>query len=231
MPVQTYKRADWGAGPPHDPPTRLDPAAIDEIVVHYSSMDAERRHSHADCHGVVRAIQAFHQNSRGWNDIAYSWLTCQHGGVFEGRGWDIMSAATFGHNRHTQAVCFLGGDRLDRDDVTPDGRAALTRVIRDFHTRYGKTLKVVGHRDRVNTSCPGDELHAWVLAEGWRVSSPVTKPWPIPVPAWFWLWAKWRRSFYSYPNVQAWRDARPASVPARIPDWAWVRLAAMTPRL
>lgn len=229
MPITTYDRGEWAAKPPRARPTPLPSTAIDELVVHYSSMDAERRTSHTDCAGVVRAIQAFHQNTRGWQDIAYNWLVCQHGGVYEGRGWNVMSAATFGHNAHTQAVCFLGGDKADRDDVTVEGRAALAHVVKEFHRVTGPG-KVVGHRDRVATGCPGDELHAWVLAEGWRVSSPKTKPWPIPVPAWFWVWAKWRRSFFNYPSALAWRDARPAGVPARVPDWAWVRLAAMTPK-
>jgi hypothetical protein len=229
MSVQTYPRKDWGAKDPAHPPTRLPSSAIDELVVHYSSMDAERRMSHDDCPGVVRAIQAFHQNSRGWSDIGYSWLTCQHGGVFEGRGWNVYPAATLNHNFHTQAVCFLGGDKEGRDDVTVAGREALAHVVREFHRVTGPG-KVVGHRDRVSTSCPGDELHAWVLAEGWRVAAPKTKPWPLPVPGWFWLWAKWRRAFFNYPSAAEWRDARPAGVPPRIPDWAWVRLAAMTPK-
>lgn len=226
--MEYVARQDWGAAPPGGAPTRL--STIDEIVVHYSSMDAERRQSHADCPQVVRNIQRFHIVTRGWNDIAYSWLTCQHGYVFEGRGWGVMTAATFGHNDHTQAVCFLGGDKADRDDVTPDGRRALARVIADFHRLFGRDKKVVGHRDRVLTTCPGDELEAWIVAEGWRVSDPKVKPWPVPVPAWFWLWARWQRARFSYPSKLAWREARPANAPARIPEWAWVRLAAMTPK-
>ena len=230
MTVTVYTRKDWGANPPRKPPSALLDRDIDELVVHYSSMDAERRRDHRDCPTVVRNIQRYHQETKRWNDIAYNWLTCQHGGVFEGRKWNVMSAATYGANGHTQAVCFLGGDVANRDDVTPDGRAALTHVVRDFHQHIGAGKQVGCHRDHVNTTCPGNELTAWVRAEGWRVANPVKKPWPVPVPAWFWDWVRWRRSVFNYPSTAAWRAARPANVPVRIPDWAWVRLAAMSPK-
>ena len=230
MTVQVYTRKDWGAARPKREPEDLPDAAITELVVHYSGTAAEARDNHAECDDVVRAIQRYHQETRGWNDIGYSWLTCKHGGVYEGRGWSIYPAATLGHNYHTQAVCFVGGDKAGRDDVTPAGREALTYVVREFHRLIGAGKGVVGHRDRVQTACPGDELYAWIRAEGWRVADPVKKPWPIPVPAWFWPWAKWRRSVFNYPSHAAWRDARPPSAPPRIPEWAWVRLAAMSPK-
>jgi hypothetical protein len=230
MDVTVYSRDDWGANPPKGDPVKLSVGAIDTLVVHYSSMDAERRADHRDCAGVVKRIQNFHQLVRGWNDIAYNWLVCQHGGVYMGRGWNVLSAATLGHNGHTQAFCFLGGDLADRDDVTPDGRKALAYVVREFHRLMGEHKDVKCHRDFNQTSCPGDELAAWVMAEGWRVSDPVTKPWPIPIPAWFWLWAKWRRQLHNFPSVADWREARPVGVPVRVPEWAWVRLAAMSPK-
>jgi hypothetical protein len=203
---------------------------IDELVIHYSSMDSERRTSHAECAGVVRSIQRYHQVTKGWADIAYNWLVCQHGGVYEGRGWGVMSAATYGHNSHTQAVCFLGGDKAGRDDVTAGGRAALAHVIREFQKRYPG--EIVGHRDRVNTSCPGDELYAWIGVKGWEALDPALRPWPIPIPRWFWQWVAWWRTRYTqYPagtlGYLQWMRDRPAGVPIRIPKWAWRRLEAM----
>lgn len=227
MNVSTVLRSGWGALQP-DGRVTLHKRAIDELVIHYSSMDSERRTSHADCAGVVRSIQRFHQQTRGWDDIAYNWLVCQHGAVFEGRGWGVMSAATYGHNGHTQAVCFLGGDREGRDDVTAGGRAALAHVIRDFHRRYSG--RVVGHRDRVATGCPGDEIYAWIQVEGWEALDPKRKPWPVPVPRWYWRWVPWWRARFKYGAGVAgylrWMRARPKGVPLRIPRWAWVRLAA-----
>lgn len=225
-----HKRADWDTRNPKGPPMILQRSAVKILAYHYSSMDAERRADHAQCAGVVRNIQRFHQDARGWNDVAYNWLVCHHGHVYEGRGWDVMSAATFGVNDRSQAVCFLGGDVKNRDDVTVPGREALADRANDALARYGVDLHIGGHREYVSTSCPGEEITAWIAAEGWEVDKPAERPWPIPVPAWFWQWARWQRERFKYATRAKWMHARPASAPARVPDWAWVRLAAMTPK-
>jgi hypothetical protein len=204
--------------------------SVDALAVHYSSMLAEQRADHAGCDDVVRNIQRFHQDTRGWNDIAYSWLFCNHGHAYEGRGWAVMTAATAGHNSHTQAICFLGTDRKSRDDVTVPGREAAAHLVQEFLRKFGKDCRVGGHRDWVSTSCPGDELYAWVVAKGWLVDKPDERPWPIPVPPWFWVWARWQRERFLYATRAKWMHARPVNAPKRVPDWAWVRLAAMTPR-
>ena len=53
----------------------------------------------------------------------------------------------------------------------------------------------------------------------------------------FWQWAKWRRERMNYRSEAAWRRAQPKSVRGwiakeggKVPDWAWVRLAAMAPK-
>jgi hypothetical protein len=158
---------------------------------------------------------------RGWNDIAYSFLLCRHGYVFEGRGWDVRSAATGKDNDHTLAACFLGADRAGRDDLTNGGRQAAVDIARMFAKRYGKR-RFRGHRDFVSTACPGDELHGFIRSERFRklVSAEAQpKLWPTPIPSWFWEWAKWR--------LGGRKGARPAVAPATIPDWAWRRLEAL----
>jgi hypothetical protein len=232
--MDIIRRDQWGARRPRDR-TELSRTAVNELVVHYSSMDAERRKKHSECARVVKSIQNFHMDDPGrrYADIAYNWLFCNHGHVFEGRGWFVMSAATLHHNDHTQAICFLGGDAVKRDDVTPKGRLAGVWLARQFFSEFGKRGKqVVGHRDRGDTECPGDELYAWIKTDPWDIPEDdpdLEKPWPLPIPRWFWPWAKWVRGRWKYPTQRAWRAARPKSAPQRVPDWAWVRLAAMTP--
>jgi N-acetylmuramoyl-L-alanine amidase len=135
-------------------------------------MDAERRRQHSGCDDVVRAIEAYHVDSNGWRGIAYSWLYCQHGHVYEGRGWDAMTAATLGHNDHTQAVCFLGPDVRNRDDLTKRGREAAAYLTNQFLDRYGKHRRISGHREFGPTTCPGAEITAWIAARGWLVDDP-----------------------------------------------------------
>jgi hypothetical protein len=135
---------------------------VDAIVYHYTAADADEQADHKNCAARVRGIQRFHQETRGWNDIAYNYLTCKHGYIYEGRGLENKSAATGFHNSHTLAVCFLGDDTIDRDDVTPAGRAALVEITRWIRQRRPAASKYAGHRDYMATSCPGNELWTYI---------------------------------------------------------------------
>lgn len=162
LPVRYVSRSGWQARPPKTPPVVLLPSAADTIVFHYTAALSDQRESHADCPVRIRGVQAFHQGGRGWNDIAYNFLVCRHGWIFEGRGIDAKSAATGADNNHTVAVCFLGADKEGRDDVTAAGRAALVEITRWIRQRRPAVKLTRGHRDFMATSCPGDEIYAYV---------------------------------------------------------------------
>ena len=80
------------------------------ICVHWSGATF-RQNDHKLCAGQVRGIQRYHQQNKGWADIAYNYLICRHGYVFVGRGEQAASAAngTTAANMTYPAVCFLAG--------------------------------------------------------------------------------------------------------------------------
>ncbi|KAH9512608.1 Peptidoglycan-recognition protein SC1a [Bulinus truncatus] len=51
--------------------------------------------SQSTCAAEVRGFQNFHMDTRGWNDIGYSFLVGGDGSVFEGRGWDKISEENY----------------------------------------------------------------------------------------------------------------------------------------
>ena len=112
---------------------------------------------HASCPAKVRGIQAFHMDARGWSDIAYNYVPCPHGYVFEGRGQGVRSAAngTNAGNDADGAVCYLGGEG---DPFTPEGAAAMADAL---HLVSPGGLRHA-HRDWKPTACPGDTIAAWV---------------------------------------------------------------------
>ena len=136
------------------------------LAVHYSGMDADEVGDHARCSDRVRGIQRFHQGTRGWADIAYSFLVCKHGAIFEGRGAYRRSAAngTDAGNDRFLAVCFLGDDSAGRDDVTDAGRRALRVLWAAVRGWHPTAVEVVPHSQFKPTMCPGDELRAWIQA-------------------------------------------------------------------
>ncbi len=54
--------------------------------------------------------------------------------------------------------------------------------------------------------------------------------WPIPLPDWYWAWAEWRLGRGAYKGHGADPEWRPGNVPAKVPYWAWARLAAQLGR-
>lgn len=176
--MKLVTRAEWGARPPKRV-TLLRPADLRGIAIHYSGSDADEQADHANCAARVRAIQRFHMDGRGWDDIAYSFLGCKHGYIFEGRTWGVRSAAngTSWGNAEYHAVCFLGDDTAGRDDVTDAGRGALRDIIEEGWRLYPHARDVKPHSWFKPTGCPGDDLRAWIAAGCPR---PIVEPNPIP---------------------------------------------------
>jgi hypothetical protein len=169
--LQVVSRALWGARPPVSRQALARPAQRG-TAVHYTGMDADEQADHAGCARRVRSIQAFHMDGNGWADIAYSYVACKHGFVFEGRGRGVRTAAqgTDSGNAAFHAVCFLGDDSAGRDDVTDAGREAVEAAVR-WCNLWSAASEVRPHSWFHPTGCPGDQLRAWVDA-----GLPVTAP-------------------------------------------------------
>lgn len=179
-----HSRVDWGARPPRYVTRRtltMDTAHYGGPSPWGASVDRSslaRFHATADhsrCATIVRAYQAFHLDSRGWADIAYSSLVCPHGHRYEGRGVDVRTAAqgtTIG-NDTSHATCYLAGDN---DPLTPQAMAAYV----DESRRLRGLTK--GHRDWKSTACPGDPLYRWVHSNQAVPGTPTPTPTPVPVP-------------------------------------------------
>jgi len=108
-------------------------------------------------------------DDRGWNDIAYNHVFCRHGYVFVGRGFGARSAAngTASANNRYFAVCFLGDDSKDRDDVSREARVMLARLVLEYRRRYPKARQVRPHSSFTATQCPGDELRGVIRRARW----------------------------------------------------------------
>lgn len=134
---------------------------------------------HSKCASLVRGIQNFHMDSRGWSDIAYNFLVCPHGYVFEGRGLNVINGAngTNTGNKTSHAICTLAGE----GNPFPDSEKQAYRDAVGYisaHTRAPNDC--IGHRDHKATACPGDERYHWVHAGMPGGSAPAPTPTPAP---------------------------------------------------
>lgn len=145
-------RAQWGAKPPKEP-LRSITMPTPRLWVHHT---AGHEHGAAG----VRSIQAFHQGTKGWNDIAYSFLIDTDGTVYEGRGPGKAGAHTEGDNSRSHAICLMGNFM----DVAPTAAAvdALVSFARHGRDQGWWVPTLGGHRDApgAQTDCPGDKLYS-----------------------------------------------------------------------
>jgi hypothetical protein len=109
----------------------------------------------------VRAVQDFHMDSRGWNDIAYSFIINHAGDIYEGRGAGVAGGHTAGHNTTSHAVCVLGN--FDQAEPTQAALDSVVALARHGHAEgWWPQTFTGGHRNASGaaTSCPGSHLYA-----------------------------------------------------------------------
>lgn len=151
--MKIVSRAGWGARRPRSL-TYVHPDRRTGVMIHYSAASAGQS---------VRSIQDYHMDKRGWSDIGYNFLIHSVTGViYQGRGWNLLGAHCAGYNTENIGICVIGKDRPEAQDVSEAARASIRWMIGQARRRIGARLRVLGHRDRGATACPGDELYAWL---------------------------------------------------------------------
>ncbi len=176
-------RADWHADEAirRAPPYYAD--GIHLAFVHHTA--GSNSYTKAQSASIVRAIELYHVQGNGWNDIGYNFLVDKYGQVFEGRYGGItrpvVGAHAMGFNSGSVGIALIGD--YGSTAITPAARSALvsliawrldlahvdplSKVVRVSagNPRYAAgrsvTLNAIsGHRDVYPTSCPGASLYA-----------------------------------------------------------------------
>lgn len=170
---RVYSRSEWGAAP-HQ--CSLTYCNTTHVAVHHTAGASDFNcGSWSQCAAKVRAIQAYHMNTRGWCDIGYNYLISSNGDIFEGRaGGDNVVAAHDGCNcgsmgasllgyfhppyNHAMtsamfnALADLGAWKCDQQGIDPFGSS--------YYAGCGTTVRnIYGHRDVSATACPGDTVY------------------------------------------------------------------------
>jgi hypothetical protein len=110
-------------------------------------------------------------DTRGWNDIAYSFLINHEGTIYEGRGPGIAGGHTQGHNTISHAICLLGN--FDEDQPTVAAIRSTVELVRHGYAQgWWRAGFTGGHRDAsgASTSCPGKNLYRQLEATNKAIS-------------------------------------------------------------
>lgn len=133
---------------------------------------------------VIKSIQRSHMNNsrEGYVDIAYNFAVDYLGNVFELRGWNTQGAAngTNDGNQNYVSVVYLG----DPNDPLTDAAKQAFKSIRTEADKRGIGKENRPHSSFKATSCPGDEIRAYIstLSGGESVPSAPPRPSPAPTP-------------------------------------------------
>ncbi|WP_308294769.1 N-acetylmuramoyl-L-alanine amidase [Streptomyces sp. JJ66] len=150
-------RSAWGARPRRKYAYISDPGS-GGVTIHHTGGTPFASWYHSKCAGQVRGIQNHHMDGNGWDDIAYSYLVCTHGYVYEGRGVGIRTAAngTNVANARWYAVCaLLGGSGANYDTRTAEMVAGVRLAVARLRSNGSAGPGINGHRDHLSTACPG----------------------------------------------------------------------------
>ncbi|WAL40450.1 N-acetylmuramoyl-L-alanine amidase [Brevibacterium sp. BRM-1] len=174
-------RSQWGAA--KDSCGNDSGASLKAMAIHHT--EGANGYSRAQVPGILRGIQAYHQQSRGWCDIGYNMLVDRFGTIYEGRagGLDkgVVGAHTSGFNNAVYGVSVIGTYSKPAPAAVV---STLSNVASWLSARWGwdpnSTVKVksqggttvkyargttatipriFGHRDTSDTDCPGNGLY------------------------------------------------------------------------
>lgn len=170
--MEYITRSQWGAAPR----TGIDSdfSKTGGAIIHHTAVDWPK--SHADCSARWRSHQRYHQVNKQWTDIAYNWLVCGHGFIYEGRGWNAQNGANYPLNAETYSICWEGtvGSKVDGAVLS-----AINRILAEGKAR-GWATTVRGHKQvrPAPTQCPGELMK--FIENG--TLSPVHPPPPVVGP-------------------------------------------------
>ena len=142
---------DPGYPAPTGPFTQRTLASITDFIVHHSAGPTNQ---------TPLEIDAF-ERSEGDIFMPYTWLIGPDGTIYTGRPADVVSAATYGRNAQSVAVCLIGNFQEGDPGFTgPPSDAQLDQLLElcvFAHRTYPSIERTLAHRDVAPMFYPNDE--------------------------------------------------------------------------
>jgi hypothetical protein len=166
---EVLKRADWGASAPISRFEIVDRPKY--LVIHHT--DDASNASKGTLNGarkITKGIQDFHMGTaRGWSDIGYNFLNTVGGILLEGRANSLAEAikgnsvrgahsGTDDGNR-SPGVANEGNFSVNKNMSSAQWESLVNICAALCESCDIDPANIKGHRDFVNTTCPGDWLY------------------------------------------------------------------------
>ncbi|MBI2464439.1 SpoIID/LytB domain-containing protein [Candidatus Peregrinibacteria bacterium] len=143
-------------------------AHVSKFIIHHTATSKNLDNPEA----AIRSIYYYHAITRKWGDIGYNYIIDPKGKIYEGRfgGEKVVGAHAGRANTGSIGIAVLGnyenedvplpviqslinliGEKASLYAIQPDGRSSF---------RGENIPNILGHRDVMDTSCPGAKLYA-----------------------------------------------------------------------
>jgi hypothetical protein len=137
----------------------------EKVILHHTETPNDQ-----DPMAAIRAVYYFHAVRKGWGDIGYNYLIDAAGRIYEGRagGDGVIAGHALGYNNGSIGIAVLGS--YQAVTITPAAEEAIVTLIAAkarFIDPIGRGWfvdkllpNIAGHRDCLNTACPGNAFYA-----------------------------------------------------------------------
>ncbi len=160
-PATMLCRESWGALAPLPGEHRLN-APITRLTIHHTAVMLG---DNSNAPARLRQHQSFHQNQRGWFDIAYHVSVDRNGNIYELRDPEFAgdTATSYDPAGHFLVVC---EGNFDEEQVTEAQLNGAAKAFAWASQKYGVSPEALdGHRDNSHdTACPGTDLYSHVTS-------------------------------------------------------------------
>lgn len=122
---------------------------INDIVIHHSASARDTT--------TVAMIKSWHL-AKGYSDIGYHYVITGDGKLHVGRPAEQIGAHAYGRNTDTLGINLTGN--FDIEKPKPGQVDTLVQLLATLCKRHKlKPSDILGHRDTIATSCPGNNLY------------------------------------------------------------------------
>ncbi|XP_004520055.1 peptidoglycan-recognition protein SA [Ceratitis capitata] len=97
-------KRQWGGKPAKSLTYQVRP--INYVIIHHTVSD--ECSEFLKCAAILQNTQTYHMNDLDYDDIGYNFLIGNDGIVYEGTGWGVRGAHTYGYNMNGTGIAFIG---------------------------------------------------------------------------------------------------------------------------
>uniref|UniRef100_A0A0A1XRZ2 Peptidoglycan-recognition protein n=1 Tax=Zeugodacus cucurbitae TaxID=28588 RepID=A0A0A1XRZ2_ZEUCU len=97
-------KRQWGGKPAKALTYQVRP--IRYVIIHHTV--SNECSEFLKCASILQNTQIYHMNDLDYDDIGYNFLIGNDGIVYEGTGWGVRGAHTYGYNMNGTGIAFIG---------------------------------------------------------------------------------------------------------------------------